>query len=70
MQARREEIGRVVARGIQRGDLRPDAAEAPAVELLLGPAYFRLLFGGDLDADFAESVAGAYLAAFATPEAD
>lgn len=67
VRARRAEIAQVVARGIHRGDLRPEAAESPAIELLLGPAYFRLLFGGELTADFAESVAGAFLAAFATP---
>ncbi len=66
VQRRRDEIAGVVRRGVERGDLRPDAAEAPAVELLIGPIYFRLLFGGELSADFAEEVAGAFLAGYAT----
>jgi AcrR family transcriptional regulator len=54
--ARRAEVGRVIRRGIARGDLRPDADAALATELLVGPVYFRLLFGGVLDLDFAERV--------------
>jgi AcrR family transcriptional regulator len=65
--ARRDQIAQVIGRGIRRGDLRPEAADAPATELLLGPVYFRLLFGGPLTAEFAESVAGAFLAGYATP---
>src|SRR4029079_1254427 len=47
--ARRAEIGRVVERGIARGDLRPDADPSVATELLAGPVYFRLVFGGALE---------------------
>ena len=54
--ARRAEVARVIRRGIARGDLRPDADDALATELLVGPVYFRLLFGGVLDLDFAERV--------------
>jgi len=54
--ARRAEVARVIQRGIARGDLRPDADAALATELLVGPVYFRLLFGGALDLDFAERV--------------
>jgi len=54
--ARRAEVARVIQRGIARGDLRPDADAALATELLVGPVYFRLLFGGVLDLDFAERV--------------
>lgn len=54
--ARRAEVARVIRRGIARGDLRPDADAALATELLVGPVYFRLLFGGVLDLDFAERV--------------
>ena len=56
MRARREEIARVVARGIERGDLRPDADPEIATELLAGPVYFRLVFGGELTPDFANRV--------------
>jgi AcrR family transcriptional regulator len=56
VQARRAEVARVIARGIARGELRPDADPEVATELLVGPVYFRLMFGGDLDRQFAERV--------------
>jgi AcrR family transcriptional regulator len=65
VQARRDEIARIVRRGIERGDLRPDADPDLATELLVGPVYFRLMFGGELDAAFAERVVGAVLEGFA-----
>jgi AcrR family transcriptional regulator len=54
--ARRAEIGRVIERGIARGDLRPDADASIATELLAGPVYFRLVFGGSRDRDLAARV--------------
>jgi AcrR family transcriptional regulator len=57
VRARREEVARVIGRGIARGDLRPDADVDVATELLVGPVYFRLMFGGALSADFAGRVA-------------
>lgn len=54
--ARRAEIARVVERGIARGDLRADADPSVATELLAGPVYFRLVFGGPLDEDLARRV--------------
>lgn len=56
VQARRDEVARIVARGIRRGDLRPDVQPDIATEMLIGPVYFRLMFGGALDADFAERI--------------
>jgi AcrR family transcriptional regulator len=56
VEARRAEITRVIERGIARGDLRADADVGVATELLVGPVYFRLMFGGVLDCDFAERV--------------
>jgi len=56
VQARRNEIGRMIARGIERGDLCPDADADIATELLVGPVYFRLMFGGELNRAFAERV--------------
>lgn len=53
VQARRDEVSRVLQRGIARGDLRADADLSVATELLVGPVYFRLVFGGELDHDFA-----------------
>jgi AcrR family transcriptional regulator len=67
VRARRDEIARVVARGIARGDLRPDADVDVATELLVGPVYFRLMFGGELTADFAKRVVDSVLAGFAAP---
>jgi len=61
VQARRDEITRVIARGVARGDLRADADPSVSTELLVGPVYFRLMFGGTLDAPFAEAVVDAYL---------
>jgi AcrR family transcriptional regulator len=53
VQARRVEVSRVIERGIIRGDLRMDSDISVATELLVGPVYFRLVFGGELDHDFA-----------------
>jgi len=53
---RREEIAKVIARGIERGDLRPDLDADVATELLVGPIYFRLIFGGELDEAFANKI--------------
>jgi hypothetical protein len=46
----------MIARGIERGDLCPDADADIATELLVGPVYFRLMFGGELNRGFAERV--------------
>ncbi|MGD8683700.1 MAG: TetR/AcrR family transcriptional regulator [Chloroflexota bacterium] len=56
VQARRDEVARVIARGVRRGDLRPDVEPEVATEMLVGPVYWRLLFGGSLDHDFAERI--------------
>lgn len=56
VQARRDEVARVIARGVRRGDLRPDVQPDVATEMLIGPVYFRLMFGGQLDAEFAERI--------------
>ena len=64
VQARRDEIARVIERGKARGDLRADADPGVATELLVGPVYFRVMFGGDLTRDFAERVVDAVLRGF------
>jgi len=56
IQIRRDEVARVIARGVRRGDLRPDVDPTVATEMLVGPVYWRLLFGGELDAPFAEII--------------
>jgi AcrR family transcriptional regulator len=65
VQARRDETARVLARGVARGDLRPDVDADIATELLIGPVYFRILFGGALDREFAERVVRSVLQGFA-----
>jgi AcrR family transcriptional regulator len=67
VRARRDEIARVIARGIARGDLRRDADVDVATELLVGPVYFRLMFGGELTLDFANRVVDSVLAGYAAP---
>jgi AcrR family transcriptional regulator len=68
VQARRDEIARVIGRGIARGDLRPDADVDIATELLIGPVYFRLMFGGELSLDFANRVVDTLMRGYAVPE--
>ena len=65
VQARREETAAVIRRGIARGDLRADADKGMATELLVGPVYFRLLFGGELSDAFATTVVDAFLEGYA-----
>ena len=61
VQARRAEVAKVIERGIARGDLRTDADPTIATELLVGPVYFRVMFGGELTLDFANHVVDAVL---------
>jgi len=63
--ARRAEVARVIQRGIARGDLRADADAELATELLVGPVYFRLMFGGVLDHAFAERVVDSVMRGYA-----
>ena len=64
VQARRDEIAGVIARGVARGDLRPDADAILATELLVGPAYFRLMFGGEIGEELADEVVDTVLRGF------
>jgi AcrR family transcriptional regulator len=61
VQARRDEVRHVVERGIARGDLPSSTDPDVATELLIGPIYFRLVFGGALDGEFGEKVVDALL---------
>lgn len=58
---RRQQIAAVVERGIGRGDLRSDTDIGSAAEVLVGPIYYRLIFGGSLDRSFADHVVDGYL---------
>ena len=63
---RNAEVERLVQRGIERGDLRPDTDAGSAHELLIGPVYYRLLLTGQpLDRAFARRTVDAVLRAFA-----
>jgi len=65
VQGRRGDVARVIARGIDRGDLRADADVDLATELLVAPVYYRLMFGGELSQAFAERVVDAVLRGYA-----
>ena len=59
------EADRLLARGIERGDLRPDTDVELAHELLFGPVYYRLLLSGaPLDEGLAGRVVDAVMTAF------
>jgi AcrR family transcriptional regulator len=66
VQGRRDAVGAVIARGVARGDLRPDADADVATELLVGPVYFRLMFGGELNGEFAARVVDTVLRGYAS----
>ncbi len=56
------EVERLIARGVERGELRPDIDVHLAHELLFGPVYYRLfLSGGPLDGMLAERIVDAVL---------
>jgi AcrR family transcriptional regulator len=67
--ARRAAVAEAFGRGIKRGQIRPDADTDLATELLVGPVYYRMLFGGPLAAEFAQRVVDAVLAGYATRQA-
>lgn len=67
---RRATVEGIVRHGIERGDLRPDVDVTLATELLVGPVYYRFLFGGQLDRDVAERIVDAYLAGASIPDVD
>src|SRR5262245_59226068 len=62
---RLREVGEVITRGIERGDLRPDTNVRLAHEMLVGARIYRLLFSGaPLDRGHARHVVDAVMAAF------
>lgn len=67
---RRATVWQVLQRGVDRGDLRPDADFAFLYDLLMGPLFMRaVVWGQPLTADAAENTVDVILAAFA-PEPD
>jgi AcrR family transcriptional regulator len=67
VRSRRDSVAHVMARGIARGDLRADADVDVATELLVGPVYFRLVFGGQLDGELGPRLVSTLLRGFGTP---
>jgi AcrR family transcriptional regulator len=60
------EVRRLIERGIERGDLRPDVDIELAHELLFAPVYYRLLLSGaPLDDGLAERIVDAVMPALA-----
>ncbi len=58
------EVGRVLARGAERGELRPDLDVGLVHELLFGPIYYRLFLSGEpLDPAFADRIVDAVMPA-------
>ena len=59
--ARRNELREVLARGIARGELRGDIDADMAADLLLGPVYYRVVLAGrPADPGLAERVVDAF----------
>ncbi|MDX6202993.1 MAG: hypothetical protein QOF82_1278 [Frankiales bacterium] len=59
------EVRKIVQRGIERGELRPDTDVDLLHELLFGPVYYRLfLSGGALDRKLAARIVDAVLPTF------
>jgi AcrR family transcriptional regulator len=66
IEPRLAQLGEVVARGVARGDLRPDTDVRLAHELLVGPVFYRLLYSAQpLDDALADRVTDAVARAFA-----
>jgi AcrR family transcriptional regulator len=60
--ARRNELREVLARGTARGELRADIDADTAADLLLGPVYYRVVLAGrPADPGFAERAVDAFL---------
>lgn len=59
----------ILRRGVERGDLRPDADLELVVDLLVSPLYYRILVSGmPLSADYATSVVDHVLSGVGSPE--
>jgi hypothetical protein len=64
--ARRDALRAVLARGVERRDLRSDVDYELALDVLGGPLFYRLLVtGGPIDQHLAESVVELIMRGFA-----
>jgi AcrR family transcriptional regulator len=61
VRARRDQVTAVVARGIERGDLAATTDANSATEVLIGPIYYRLIFGEKLNRQFADRIVTVFL---------
>ena len=62
------EVGSLLARGVARGELRPDLDPEMVTDLLLGPVYYRFfLSGAPLDDGFGKRLVATLRPAFAGP---
>lgn len=68
VRARRDEVARVVELGVRRGDLHPGTDPDVVTELLLGPLYFRLVFGGPLSPALSSQLVTTLLDGVGTPQ--
>jgi AcrR family transcriptional regulator len=60
---RAAELDCILEWGVDRGEIRAAARTGPAMDLLLGPVYYRLLLSGmPLDREFAEAIVDSFLA--------
>jgi AcrR family transcriptional regulator len=65
VEPRWQQLSKVVERGTERGDLRPDTDVRAIHELLIGPIYYRLLFSGvPLDRNLGKRLVDAVLEGF------
>ena len=59
---RRVELRTVLERGVARAELRGEVATEAAVDLLIGPVYYRILIAGEQpEAGYAERVVDVFL---------
>jgi len=56
VEARRRQVAAIVERGIARGELKPETESLSIAEMLVGPVYYRLIFGGSLDRTFVDEI--------------
>jgi AcrR family transcriptional regulator len=64
--ARRAEVAGIVRRGVERGEIDAESDVELAVDLLVGPLFYRILVNGDTPApDYVERLVDAVLQAFA-----
>ncbi|GAY13786.1 TetR/AcrR family transcriptional regulator [Mycobacterium sp. shizuoka-1] len=59
VRSRRAVLETIWERGVARGELRPDTGRDVAIDLVVGPALYRLMTGGTLDDAAADAIVDA-----------